>query len=134
VLRAVGDGTVVNNNVINHVQSGIFLNSVNCARITDNLIGNMDGIDMYYTSNSLVDGNTIFNATPLGNFSEGVFEAYGGSEGNNEISNNTVNDAYPGVVFVATSHVKHGRYFNVLYPELLSNGNPGPPPTEPPLP
>jgi len=78
-----------------------------------------------------VDGNTIFNATPLENLSEGVFENTGGGEGNNEISNNTVNDAYCGVAFVATSHVKHGSYFNVLYPELLSNGQPGPPPIEP---
>jgi len=27
--------------------------------------------------------------------------------------------------------VENGKYFNVLYPELLSNGQPGPPPTEP---
>ncbi len=89
---------------------------------------------MESTSNSLVDGNTIFNATPLTNQSEGVFEASGGGEGNNQISNNTVNDAYCGVVFVATSHVTNGKYFSVFYPELLSNGQPGPPPTEPPLP
>lgn len=137
VLRLVGDGTVVDNNVINHVQSGIFLNGVNRARITNNLVGNidsLDGIDMEGTSNSLVDGNTIFNATPLENLSEGVFEAYTVGEGNNEISNNTVNDAYCGVAFVLTSHVTKGKYFNVLYPKLLSNGQPGPPPTEPPLP
>jgi nitrous oxidase accessory protein NosD len=142
VLRSVGDGTVVNNNVINHVQSGIFLNAVNRASITNNLIGNvdsLDGIDMQGTSNSLVDGNIIFNATPLNNLSEGVFEAFGagtagGFEANNQISNNTVNDAYCGVAFVATSHVTNNRYFNVLYPKLLSNGQPGPPPTEPPLP
>jgi nitrous oxidase accessory protein NosD len=142
VLRAVGDGVVVDHNVINHVQSGIFLNAVNNARITNNLIGNidaLDGIDMQGTSNSLVAGNTIYSAVPLTNLSEGIFEAYGagsagGTEGYNEICNNTVNDAYSGVVFVATSHVQDGRYWNVLYPKLLSNGNPGPPPTEPPLP
>ena len=142
VLRAVGDGVVVNHNVINHVQSGIFLNAVNAAHITNNLIGNIDafdGIDMQGTSNTLVDGNTIFNATPLQNLSEGVFEApgpgsAGGIEANNVISNNTVNDAYSGVIFVSSSHVSRGRYSNVLYPELLSNGQPGPPPTEPPLP
>ena len=137
VLRSAADGVVVDNNVINHVQSGIFLNGVNRARITNNLVGNidaLDGIDMEFTSNSLVDGNTIFHATPLENFSEGVFEAYTEGEGNNEISNNTVNDSYCGVDFVLTSHVTNNRYFNVLYPELLSNGLPGPPPTEPPLP
>ena len=142
VLKSVGDGAMVDHNVINHVQSGIFLNAVNRARITNNLIGNidsLDGIDMQGTSNSLVDGNTIFNATPLANLSEGVFEASGpgsagGIEENNEISNNTVNDAYCGVAFVSTSRVRSGRYSNVLYPELLSNGQPGPPPTEPPLP
>ena len=139
MLRLVGDGTVVDHNVINHAQSGIFLNAANHARITNNLIGNidaLDGIDMQGTSNSLVDGNIIFHLTPIENLSEGVFEAAGpgsagGVEGNNEISNNTVNDAYCGVAFVATSHVENGKYFNVLYPELLSNGQPGPPPTEP---
>src|SRR6266513_2186163 len=113
-------------------QFGIFLNVVNAARITNNMIGNidaLDGIDMQGTSNSLVDGNIIFHLTPLENLSEGVFEAVG--SGNNKISNNTVNDAYCGVAFVATSHVENGKYFNVLYPELLSNGQPGPPPTEP---
>ena len=132
MLRLVGDGTVVDHNVINHAQSGIFLNVVNAARITNNMIGNidaLDGIDMQGTSNSLVDGNIIFHLTPLENLSEGVFEAVG--SGNNKISNNTVNDAYCGVAFVATSHVENGKYFNVLYPELLSNGRPGPPPTEP---
>lgn len=142
VLRAVGDGAVVDHNVINHVQSGIFLNAVNKARVSNNLIGNidaLDGIDMQGTSNSIIAGNTIFSAVPVTNLSEGIFEAYGagsagGMEGYNEISNNTVNDAYCGVVFVATSHVSQGRYSNVLYPKLISNGNSGPPPTEPPLP
>jgi hypothetical protein len=137
VLRAVGDGVVVDHNVINHVQSGIFLNVVNRARISNNLIGNidaLDGIDMQGTSNSVVDSNTIFNATPLANLSEGVFEADDGVEANNVISNNTVNDAYSGVVFVSTSHLTGNRYFNVLYPELINNGTSGPPPTEPPLP
>jgi nitrous oxidase accessory protein NosD len=142
VLRSVGDGVVVDHNVINHVQSGIFLNAVNRARITNNLVGNidlLDGIDMQGTSNSLVDGNTVFNATPLQNESEGVFEAFGpgsagGVEANNVISNNTVNDAYSGVVFVSTSHLSGNRYFNVLYPELINNGTSGPPPTEPPIP
>jgi len=137
VLRAVGDGVGVDHNIINHVQSGIFLNGVNAASVTNNLIGNidaLDGVDMYSTSNTQVNGNTIFNATPLSNLSEGIFEAFGGTEGNNEILNNNVNDSYCGVVFVATSHVKPGRYSNVLYPELVNNGSSGPPPTEPPLP
>jgi Protein of unknown function (DUF5131) len=56
------------------------------------------------------------------------------SVGNNEISNNVVNDAYCGVAFVSTSHVLDGEYFNVLYPELLSNAQNGPLPIEPPLP
>ncbi len=138
VLHEAGDGVIVDNNVINHVQSGVFFNGGNRASITNNLIGNidlLDGIDMLGASNSLVSGNTIFNATPLTNLSEGVFEAFGGAEGNNTISNNTVNDAYCGVAFVATSHVTNNKYFNVLYPQLATpNGQPIPPPTEPPLP
>jgi len=93
---------------------------------------------MQGTSNTLVDSNTIFNLTPLQNLSEGVFEAAGpgssgGVEGNNVIANNAVHDAYCGVAFVSTSRVSGGRYLNVLCPQLFSNGQSGPPPTEPPL-
>lgn len=48
VLRAVGDGTVVDQNVITRAQSGMFINNANKARITNNLIGEisaLDGID-----------------------------------------------------------------------------------------
>ena len=38
VLRAVGDGVVVDHNVINHVQSGIFLNVANRARCERRLL------------------------------------------------------------------------------------------------
>src|SRR5262249_19647814 len=57
VLRAVGDGTVVDQNVITRAQSGIFINNANKARITNNVIGEisaLDGIDAQGMSNSLL--------------------------------------------------------------------------------
>ena len=58
----------------------------------------------------------------------------GGTEENNEISNNAVNDAYCGVFFVATIHVTGGKFSNILFPLLLSNTQPVPPAAEPPIP
>ncbi len=68
-LRAVGDGTAVDRNVITNAQSGIFINGGNNLRITNNQISNIDamsGMDIQGTAsgfltNSLIDGNTIFN-------------------------------------------------------------------------
>jgi hypothetical protein len=144
-LRAVGDGTEVSNNVITNAQSGIFINGVNHIRVTDNLIGNIegaDGIDMQGTSNSLIDANTIFNAGPVSaaprgsgfvNISCGVLEApgagtAGGLEEDNQISHTTVNDAYCGVGHVATTHVESGKYSNTLYTVLASDSTSFPPP------
>jgi Right handed beta helix region len=144
-LRAVGDGTEVSNNVITNAQSGIFINGVNHIRVTNNLISNIegaDGIDAQGTSNSLFDGNIIFNAGPVSaaergngfvNISCGILEApgegtAGGTEEDNQISHTTVNDAYCGVGHVATTHVEAGEYHNTLYPVLASDSTSFPPP------
>ena len=141
-LAGVGDGTVVDHNVITHAQSGIFINGVHDARITDNLISdidNMDGMDIQAFTNSLVEGNIISNIQPLNeNCSStesccGINEFSGSGDSGNTISHNTVNDAYCGVAFVTADHVKAGVYHNTLYTELNEDLYPVsfPPPVEP---
>jgi nitrous oxidase accessory protein NosD len=137
-IRAAGEGTVVDHNVITTAQSGIFINGGNNARITNNLVSNInpgDGIDIQGTAsgfftNSLIDGNTISNITPITNESCGVFEFPGTGVAGNTISHNTVNDAYCGVAYVPTDRVETGAYFNTLYTQLRSD-LPLPRPTEP---
>jgi hypothetical protein len=91
-------------NVITNAQSGIFINGANDARITANLISNIDvydGIDIQGTAsglftNSRIDGNTIFNVVVLSiaNESCGIAEFTGTFVSGNTISHTTVNDAY----------------------------------------
>ena len=72
-LRAVGDGTVVDGNVITNAQSGIFINGANRLRVTNNQIRNIDamsGMDIQGTAsgfftNSVITGNSIFNVGPI---------------------------------------------------------------------
>jgi hypothetical protein len=131
-FRAVGDGSVVDNNVITRAQSGIFINFANRASISHNLIANitgLDGIDAQGMSNSILDGNSIFNATPLENTSCGIAEFpgpgnAGGIEANNKILKTLVNDAWCGVVYVLSTDVDAGRYFNVMFTQFRSDIGP----------
>jgi nitrous oxidase accessory protein NosD len=139
-LRAAGDDTVVDHNVITNAQSGIFINGGNDARITNNLISNidvLDGIDIQgsasgFFTNSRIDGNTIFNVLPVDNQSCGVFESPGTGVSGNTISHTTVNDAYCGVAFVTADRVESGNYHNTLYTEMnVDLPTAFPPPVEP---
>jgi nitrous oxidase accessory protein NosD len=146
-LKAVGDGTVVDSNVITNAQNGIFINDANRMRITNNLIRNIDalsGMDIQgtasgYFTNSLIDGNSIFNVGPIDQNASsneegcGINEYSGTSISGNTISNNTVNDAYCGVAAVGADRVGSGAYFNTLYTVLDSDLYPisYPPPVEP---
>lgn len=134
-LSAIVDGSVVDHNVISDAQSGIEI-SGNNVRVTNNLISNIDlfdGIDLGLVSNSLIDGNTIFNVTPLTNQSCGIYEISGAGIVGNTISNTTVNDAYCGVLYITVDQVGPGNYYNTLYTtlngDLLQSGLP--PPSEP---
>lgn len=136
-LRAVGNETIVEHNVITNVQSGIFVNDADHARISENIITNvqqLDGIDLQGVSNSLLNGNIIANATPTEGC--GIAEApgpgsAGGVESNNVISETRVNDAFCGVAYVPTSRVVSGMYFNTLFTQFRSDvGPPSPPPGE----
>jgi hypothetical protein len=134
-LSAIGDGSVVDHNVISDAQSGIEI-SGNNVRVTNNLISDIDlfdGIDLGLVSNSLIDGNTIFNVTPLTNESCGIYEISGADIVGNTISNTTVNDAYCGVLYITVDQVGPGNYYNTLYTTLNGDLLPSgfPPPSEP---
>jgi len=137
-LRAVGDGTIVDGNIISNAQSGIFINGANLLRVTNNLIRNIDamsGMDIQGTSlgsgiftNNVIDGNRIFNVGPIDQNASlneegcGINEYSGsGTFSGNQISHNIVNDAYCGVAHVSTDIVQSGVYLNTLYTEFNSD-------------
>jgi hypothetical protein len=145
-LRAPGDGTVVDSNIITNAQSGIFINGGNFLSITNNQIANIDamsGMDIQgsasgFFTNSIIQGNTISNVGPIDqdatNDGEGcgINEYSGTGVAGNQISNNTVNDAFCGVAYVTADSVQAGTYYNTLYTEF--NGDlltAFPPPVEP---
>jgi hypothetical protein len=131
-LRSVGAGTVVDGNIINNVQSGIFINGVTEAKITNNVIGNvqgLDGMDIEGLTDSVISGNVIFSALPVTNESCGIWEDSGTGDAGNTISNNTVNDAYCGVEYVSADKVTSGTYSNTLYTTFNGDLNPNGLPT-----
>ena len=147
-LRSIGDGTLVERNVIQNAQSGIFINGANQLRVLNNVISNIDamsGLDMQatasgYFTNNVIAGNIITNVGPIDQNASTDEEGCGINEypGNgifsgNEISHNTVNDAYCGVAHVTADWVNDGVYFNTLYKELDAELYPVafPPATEP---
>jgi hypothetical protein len=139
VLRAAGEDTIIDQNTITNAQSGIFLNGGSHARITHNLIRNidgLDGIDVQGTAtgsftDTIIEGNTIIN-TRLPTFSCGIAEAAGTGVAGNRIVANRVNDAYCGVAHVSDDTVEGNQYFNTLYDTLNTELLPvPPPPTEP---
>jgi hypothetical protein len=147
VLRAVGDGTVLDRNIITNVQSGIFVNGGNAVKITNNLIKNvqaLSGMDIQGTAaghftNSLIEGNTIVSVGPINSDASnnkegcGINEYSGTGVLGNTFRNNTVNDAFCGIAFVTADNVESGAYFNTLYATLNADQYPNtfPPATEP---
>jgi hypothetical protein len=135
-LRAVAEGTVVDGNLITNAQGGIFINGGTHVQITNNVIGNidaLDGIDIQGTASgsftdSLIEGNTIYNAVPVANFSCGIAEAPGTGVARNQLVNNVVNDAYCGIAYVTADNVEKGKFFNTLYNTLNTDVYPTPPP------
>jgi Right handed beta helix region len=128
VLQAVGDGTLVDRNVITNVQSGIFVNGGNRVRISNNVIRNVEalsGIAIQGTAaggftDSVIEGNVISHVGPIESASEnsegcGINEYAGTGVAGNIIRENTVTDAYCGVAYVAADFVGPGGYFNTLY-------------------
>jgi hypothetical protein len=146
-LRAIGNGTVVDHNIISKAQSGIFINGASHLRVTNNEIGNIDalsGMDIQGTAtgaftDSVIDSNIIFNVGPIdadaSNNEEGcgINEYSGTGVSGNSITNTNVNDAYCGIAAVAADSVGSSVIHNTLYPQLNSDAYPNvfPPPTEP---
>ncbi len=147
-LRAIGDGTIVDGNIIANAQSGIFINGANRLKVVNNQIRNIDamsGMDIQGTAsgfftNSMIANNGIFNVGPIdqnaSNNGEGCgIEEYSGTGtfSGNQIWQNAVNDAYCGVAHVGTDPVNFGTYFNTLYTEFNSDlyKNAYPPAVEP---
>ena len=132
VLRAAGDGSVIDSNFISTVQSGIFLNGANNVQVTNNTIMNvdaLDGIDIQgtaagYFTNSVISGNVISHVFPISSYSSvnyagcGINEYSGTGVAMNLILNNTINDAYCGVAYVSADQVYSSVFTNVLYATL----------------
>ena len=116
VLRAVGDRTVVDRNIITTAQSGIFINGGRNVQIRNNLISDidyLDGIDIQGTASgsfteSIIENNTISSLGPVENESCGIWEYSGTGVSGNTIRGNTVNDGFCGVGYVDADHVENG--------------------------
>jgi hypothetical protein len=146
-LRAVGNDTIVDGNIINKAQSGIFINGGSHLRVTNNIIGNIDamsGMDIQgsassFLTHSLIANNTIFHVGPIdanaSNDEEGcgITEYSGTGVSDNTITNNTVNDAYCAVAAVSADLVEDVHARNTLYNTLNADQYPNmfPPAVEP---
>lgn len=146
-LRAAGDGSIVDANIISHVQSGVFANGGNAAQITNNIIMHVDGLDGIdvqgtvagFFTNSVISGNTISHVGPINMDASnnetgcGISVFSGTGVSNNIFVNNTVRDAFCGIAFVEADRVISGNYINTLYATLDADQYPNvfPPPFEP---
>ena len=142
VLRASGDGVLIENNTIANVQAGIFVNGAAKAQVIGNSISNvdaLDGIHIQASVNCSFENNQIFHVGPIAAITATDYAGcglndIGTSNGmNNRIHANTVNDAYCGVGYITSDQVDGNTFFNTLYNALNSDNYPVsfPPPTEP---
>jgi hypothetical protein len=135
-LRAIGNGTIVDSNVITKAQSGIFINGANQLQVTNNQIRDieaMSGMDVQASAsgvftNNVISGNLIFNVGPINSNASSNEEGCGineysgtGTFSGNQISQNTITDAYCGIAHVTSDVVTSGAYFDVLYNEFNSD-------------
>jgi hypothetical protein len=144
VLRSVGNGVVVANNVISNVQAGVFVNGATGAQVTGNIVSNVDALDGIHIQNSvggLYSRNMVFHVGPLTTDTSsdgegcGIQDVTGSGSSGNTIQLNWVNDAYCGVAYV-TSDILGANYLNnTLYATINGDNYPGginfPPPVEP---
>lgn len=109
------EGILVSNNVISEAQTGVALSSNRNARVTNNIILDIDTLDGVDTRADLgipstgneISGN-IFRNMSLDTHSAAVNINTPG----NSIFGNTVNDAYAGVLFVSGDNVGKNTYYN----------------------
>lgn len=143
ILRAPGDGTVIEGNIISNVQAGIFVNGGKGLRILNNLISNVDalsGIHVQGMTDSLVAMNHIFNVGPINEWSAKYQQACGinvvqnSGAARNTYAENIVSDSYCGVAHLSSELVVSGIYVNTLYETLNADNyvnRPFPPPVLP---
>jgi hypothetical protein len=142
VLRAVGNGVVVANNVISNVQAGVFVNGATYPQVIKNTVDSVDALDGIHIQGSvsgLYTGNRVAHVGPFttdtSNDEEGcgLNDISGTNSSGNEIVANWINDAYCGVGYVSTDRVDANIFLNVLYLTLNGDNYPTvfPPPTEP---
>ncbi|HTX35884.1 MAG TPA: right-handed parallel beta-helix repeat-containing protein [Bryobacteraceae bacterium] len=142
VLRSVGDGVVVDSNIISNVQSGVFVNGATNPRVINNVVSNVDalsGIHIQGSVTGLYLGNKVFHVGPFTTDTSsdeegcGLNSVSGTNNSANIIQGNWVNDAYCGVAYVTSDVVFSNAYMNTLYETLNGDNYPDtfPPPTEP---
>jgi hypothetical protein len=142
VLRSVGDGVVVENNTINNVQAGVFVNGANKAVVTGNSVANVDALSAIHIqggTSGLYENNRILHVGPLTTdtaFDEegcGINDVSGTGSMNNQIHSNFIADAYCGVAYVTGDQFGGNSFVNTLYETLDEDNYPDtfPPPVEP---
>ena len=142
VLRAVGDGVVVANNVISNVQAGVFVNGATYPQVIGNTVTSVDAVDGIHIQGSVSGfyaGNRITNVGPFSATTAsdergcGLNDVSGSGSSGNYMMANSVSDAYCGVGYVSTDFVEANIFLNVLYLTLNDDNYPTgfPPATEP---
>jgi len=130
VLRAVGDGVLVDSNMISNVQAGVFVNGATHPHVTNNTVNNVDalsGIHLQGSVSGLYQGNRVFHVGPLTTDTSsdeegcGVNDVSGTNSLANTIQGNLVNDAYCGVAYVSGDLPQGNIFRNTLYETLDSD-------------
>jgi parallel beta-helix repeat protein len=144
VLRSVGSGVVIANNIISNVQAGIFVNGATGPQVTGNIVSSVDAYDGIHIQGSvggLYSRNMVFHVGPLTTDSSsagegcGIQDITGSGSSANTIQLNWVNDAYCGVAYVTSDILGPNYLNNTLYYTINGDTYPGginfPAPVEP---
>lgn len=106
--RASNANLTISNNFLENVSHGIYVYTMDGALITGNLlvgITGTDGIDVYYTTNTTVSNNRVYNSTHASG--SGISLRAQAYECN--VTNNTVDTAYIGI---KTDYSADNRIYN----------------------
>jgi parallel beta-helix repeat protein len=142
VLRSVGDGVLVDSNIISNVQSGVFVNGATNPRVINNVVSNVDALSAIHIQGSVTGlylNNRVYHVGPFTTDTSedeegcGLNSVSGTNNSANVIQGNWVNDAYCGVAYVTSDVVFSNIYLNTLYETLNGDNYPDtfPAPTEP---
>lgn len=142
VLRSVGAGVLVSNNLITNTQAGVFVNGAKDARVLNNVISNTDalsGIHIQGSVTGVYQGNRIMGVGPItadASVNEegcGINDVSGAGNVKNTIMSNWINDAYCGVAYITGDSVANNVTLNTLYETLNGDDYPDAfPPATPP--